>query len=80
MAVVAGLVLGGLAGEARRLQSLRAYGIVVVAYIAAVAGFFLWAGGSLYPWVVPLVVAFLLVYVLWLPKARRKRPEPLDEN
>lgn len=80
MAVVAGVLLGGLAGEARRQQSLRAYGIVVVAYLVAVGGFFMWAGGSLSPWVAPLVVAFLLVYVLWLPKTKKKRPEPLEES
>ena len=80
LAVVAGVVLGGLAGEARRQQSLRAYGIVVVAYLAAVGGFFWWAEGSLQPWVGPLVIAFLLVFVLWLPKTRKKHPEPLEES
>jgi len=80
MALVAGVVLGGLAGEARRQQSVRAYVIVVVAYLAAVGGFFVWAGGSLEPWVLPLVIAFLLVFVLWLPKAKKARPAPADED
>lgn len=78
IAVVAGVVLGGLAGDARRQQSLRAYGVVIVAYLVAVAGLMWWSGWSLYPWVVPLVISFLVVYVLWLPK--KKRPERLEEN
>ncbi len=79
IAVVAGVLLGGLAGEARRQQSLRAYAIVIVAYLVAVGGLFLWSGMSLQPWVVPLVVAFLLVYVLWVPR-KKKSPPPLAED
>jgi len=79
VSVAAGLLLGGLAGEARRQQSLRAYAIVIVAYVAAVGGLFLWSGMSLQPWVAPLVVAFLIVYVLWIPR-KKKAPPPLAED
>lgn len=73
--VAAGMLLGGLAGEARRQQSLKAYVIVVLAYLVALGVLFVWSGFSLTPWVGPLVVAFLVVYVLWLPK-QKKAPEP----
>jgi len=79
VSVAAGMLLGGLAGEARRQQSLRAYAIVIVAYLGAVGGLFLWSGMSLYPWVVPLVITFLLVYVLWIPR-KKKTPPPLAED
>ena len=77
--VAAGLLLGGLAGEARRQQSLKAYAIVVVAYLAAVGVLFVWSGMSLYPWVVPLVIAFLVVFVLWIPKSKRTPPPPAED-
>ena len=79
MSVAAGVLLGGLAGEARRQQSLKAYAIVIVAYIVAVGGLFLWAGMSLDPWVIPLVVSFLLVFVLWLPKKKKAPPPPAED-
>lgn len=79
VSVAAGVLLGGLAGDARRQQSLRAYAIVIVAYLLAVGGLFWWSGMSLYPWVVPLVIAFLVVYVAWIPKTKREK-KPLEES
>jgi len=79
MSVAAGVLLGGLAGEARRQQSLKAYAIVVVAYVVAVGGLFVWSGMSLEPWVIPLVISFLLVFVLWLPKKKKAPPPPAED-
>ncbi|NLF04247.1 MAG: hypothetical protein GX593_04495 [Actinomycetales bacterium] len=77
--MAAGVLLGGLAGEARRQQSLKAYAIVVIAYVGAVGGLFVWSGMSLDPWVIPLVISFLLVFVLWLPKKKKAPPPPAED-
>ena len=79
MSVAAGVLLGGLAGEARRQQSLKAYAIVVIAYVVAVGGLFVWSSMSLDPWVIPLVISFLLVFVLWLPKKKKAPPPPAED-